>query len=489
MINVIFDFDSGRKKAILTSDCLQEVREFFSVEDKTQKFKRRFSVGWRPSSRIYAITPQGRFDLRLHNEILRYIKSKHVTCNVEYTSAFKTAGNIPRLDSKIVTTLKIPLRDYQLECVEQALDLGSGVIVLPTSAGKTLVMATLVSSIQDQLSLSFKTLILVPDLQLVMQSCSDFIEYGIDESRITKWTGSHEPNPDASIIVANSQILLSEKQDTSILKNIQLLVIDEVHKLKQSNKISKLVAKIPAKMRYGLTGTMPDENIDKWHIIGQLGDIIYKKKSIDLRELNYISSVRVVILKMMYANAPYIEASNSSNPTAAYEQELEFLQHNKFRNKTIQTLADSLTKNTLILVDRIVHGEILLEQLKANTKKEVYFICGSVELEERERVRNLMETNDNVVCVAISKIFSTGVNIRNLHYIVFASIGKAKIKIIQSIGRSLRLHSSKKQATIFDIGDDMRYGNNHLFERISLYDSESIPHSTKIIKEPNENNN
>ena len=100
-----------------------------------------------------------------------------------------------------------------------------------------------------------------------------------------------------------------------------------------------------------------------------------------------------------------------------------------------------------------------------------------------------MESNDNVVCVAISKIFSTGVNIRNLHYIVFASIGKAKIKIIQSIGRSLRLHTSKKQATIFDIGDDMRYGNSHLFERISLYDSESIPHSTKIIKEPNENNN
>lgn len=138
------------------------------------------------------------------------------------------------------------------------------------------------------------------------------------------------------------------------------------------------------------------------------------------------------------------------------------------------------------MVDRIAHGEILLNYLNNIEGKEVHFICGDVEIQERERVRSLMEERDNIICVAISKIFSTGVNIRNLHYIFFASIGKAKTKIIQSIGRSLRLHESKKQAVIFDIGDDMRYGNKHLQERINLYTSETIPYTIKHIKQTNE---
>lgn len=486
-MKVVFDYDKGRRKAILTTESLAGVREYFSVEDKSQVFKRRFNVGWRPPSRIYAITPQGRFEVRLHSEILRYIKSLHSSVEVEYTEQFKIASNIPRLDSSMVSQLNIPLRDYQKECIEIALNSGSGVIVLPTSAGKTLVMATLVNSIQNQVAGNFKTLILVPDITLVEQTYGDFIQYGIASQYITKWTGSNKPDLSSSIIVANSQILLSEKQDLSLLDQIQLLIIDEVHKLKHTNKISKLTGKIPAKMRYGLTGTMPDDKLDRWNIIGQLGDVLYQKKSIDLRQQNYISNVKVIVLRIEYLNPPYIEASNSSNPTAAYEQELEFLQSNNFRNQTIINLVNVLPKNTLIMVDRIAHGEILLQQLKSNTKKNVHFICGAVDVEERERVRGLMESNDDIICVAISKIFSTGVNIRNLHYIIFASIGKAKTKIIQSIGRSLRLHHSKKQATIFDIGDNMRYGSNHLAERLELYSSESIPYDIKLIQQTHEN--
>ena len=489
MMNVTIDFDSGRRKAILTSDSLSDAREHFSVEDKSQAFKRGFR-NFKFKTRIYAITPQGRFEPRLVGEVLRYLKGKYFELDVTFTEAFKSVIKLPSLDKDIVFQLPVtsvkPLRDYQYECVSLSLQKGSGVIVLPTSAGKTLVMATLVASIQQQLAENFKTLILVPDTGLVAQSYNDFLEYGVDELKLTKWTGNDTPNPKASIIIANSQILLSEKQDVSLLNEIQLLIIDEVHKLKQSNKISKLVAKIPAKLRYGLTGTLPEENLDRWHIIGQLGDVIYQKKSIDLRQQKYITNVQVVVLKMQYLNPPHIEASDSSNPTQAYEQEQEYLQNNNFRNVTIRSIVTSLNKNALILVDRIAHGEILLSVLNEIEGKEIHFICGEVEIQERERVRALMEVQDNIICVAISKIFSTGVNIRNLHYIFFASIGKAKTKIVQSIGRSLRLHESKKQAVIFDIGDDMRYGNKHLQERINLYTTESIPYTIKHIKQSNE---
>ena len=130
-----------------------------------------------------------------------------------------------------------------------------------------------------------------------------------------------------------------------------------------------------------------------------------------------------------------------------------------------------------------VQTPVGLKILSENTTKKVYFVQGEVELEERESIRKLMETQDDIVCVAISKIFSTGINIKNLHYVIFAAIGKAKIKIIQSIGRSLRLHSSKQIAIIFDIVDMLRYGWDHYEERKTIYRVESIPVRETILTE------
>ena len=165
-----------------------------------------------------------------------------------------------------------------------------------------------------------------------------------------------------------------------------------------------------------------------------------------------------------------------SEPTAGYEEEITWLHTNEFRNSVIAKLINKIETNTLVLVDRIVHGEYLLEYLKAKTDKQIYFIQGSVEVEEREKMRALMEETSGIVCIAISKIFSTGISIKNLHNIVFAAIGKARIKIIQSIGRSLRLHHTKQMATIFDVADVcLIYGYKHFEERKRLYTTENIP--------------
>jgi len=249
MVNVIFDYDSSRKKGIIVSDYLPNIREHFSVEDKQQVFKRRYAVGYRPQTRQYAITPQGRFEPRLVFSIIEYLKTQDIQFNVEVTDKFKDIISTPDITSEI-TKLNLPLRDYQEESILAALENKSGVIILPTSAGKTLVIATLISSIQKQHDL--KALILVPDIQLVAQTYGDFIEYGISESLITKWTGSTEPNKDAKIIISNAQILLSEKQDLSLLKEIKILVIDEVHKIRYGNKINKVVEQIPALFRLDL---------------------------------------------------------------------------------------------------------------------------------------------------------------------------------------------------------------------------------------------
>jgi superfamily II DNA or RNA helicase len=480
MVNVIFDYDSSRKKGIIVSDYLPNIREHFSVEDKQQVFKRRYAVGYRPQTRQYAITPQGRFEPRLVFSVIEYLKTQDIQFNVEVTDKFKDIIRTPDIISEI-TKLNLPLRDYQEESVLAALENKSGVIILPTSAGKTLVIATLISSIQKQHDL--KALILVPDIQLVAQTYGDFIEYGMPESSITKWTGSTEPNKDAKIIISNAQILLSEKQDLSLLKEIKILVIDEVHKIRYGNKINKVVEQIPALFRFGFTGTLPDNKIDQWNICGKMGKVIYHKQSIELRDQDYISKVHVAALKLTYKNVPQFTVPSMVNPTEGYEEEIVWLQTNSFRNDVITKLINKSDKNTLVMVDRIAHGEELLRVLQANTKKQVHFVHGAVEIEEREMIRKLMEEHDNVACIAISKIFSTGINIKNLHNIIFAAIGKARIKIIQSIGRSLRKHTSKKRATIFDIWDNLRYGNKHMIERLALYDREQIPYSVTELSE------
>jgi superfamily II DNA or RNA helicase len=480
MVNVTFDYDTSRKKGIIVSDYLPNIREYFSVEDKQQVFKRRYAIGYRPQTRQYAITPQGRFEPRLLFSILEFLQSQDIQFNIELTDKFRNVITIPPLKEELVK-LNLNPRDYQEESVLAAIKNKSGVIVLPTSAGKTLVIALLVKSIQAQHDC--KTLILVPDIQLVAQTYSDFLEYGIPEEEITKWTGSIEPNKNAKIVISNAQILLSEKQDLSLLKDIKLLVIDEVHKIRYGNKINKVVEQIPALFRYGLTGTLPDDKIDQWNIFGKIGRVIYFKQSADLREQKYISQVHVAALKLNYSNVPQFTIPSMHNPTAGYEEEITWLQTNKFRNDIITKLVNKQDKNTLIMVDRIAHGEELLRALQESTTKEVHFVHGAVEIEEREMIRKLMEEQDNVVCIAISKIFSTGINIKNLHNIIFAAIGKARIKIIQSIGRSLRKHASKKRATIFDIWDNLRYGNKHVVERLALYDREQISYSVTELQE------
>ena len=125
----------------------------------------------------------------------------------------------------------------------------------------------------------------------------------------------------------------------------------------------------------------------------------------------------------------------------------------------------------------------MFRELSTLEGKQVYFIQGSVEVEERRKIQQLMETNNDVVCIAISKIFSTGISIKNIHYIMFAAGGKSKIKTLQSIGRGLRVHENKDVLTIIDLVDELIYGGKHFDKRKEFYDLEKIQVSNKTIIE------
>lgn len=470
-MEVLFDFDTVSRKPKIVSQFLEQIREHFSVEDKALVFMRR-RYGRNMPVRKYAITNKGNFDLPFYEEICKEINNTFPSLVIKTSKTFEQFTQDNLIANNLVN-LKLEPRDYQKESAELALKKGKGIIVLPTSAGKTFTMALIAMTAIKEKELNI--FIIVPNIQLVEQTYQDFLDYGIDTTLISKWTGSYEYK-NTKIVISNSQILLSEKQDITVLKNFQCVIIDECHKISTAQEITKLVKKLDSKHFFGLTGSLPENKFDVWSLNRIFGSVIYHKKSIELRKDNYISKVRVIGLEIEYTNVPNFTQASMSDPTAGYEEETVWLHTNNFRNFLILKLINKLETNTLILVDRIIHGETLLEFLKENTTKQVYFIQGSVGVEEREKLRQLMEETDGIVCIAISKIFSTGISIKNLHNVIFAAIGKARIKIIQSIGRSLRLHQSKDIATIFDIADiNLTYGYKHYEERKKLYISEKIP--------------
>jgi superfamily II DNA or RNA helicase len=481
-----FDFCEKKKKGILKGKLFNEIREFFSEKNEAAKFlKNRYRF---IPNRNYAITPTGRFNIGLTIEIINLIKTKYPTEkyfldnrlleNIKPTQQWKKSN----LYKEDILKLNLNLYDYQEDVVKKCIDNGRGTIILATAGGKTLITSSLINHLKNTVfkeNESFKCVVIVPSLSLVDQTVDKFSEYGVNYTW-SKWTGSHDLNLATDVIVCNTGILTSKNTDLSFLKTIDLLIIDEVHTLRKGNIINKIVDEIDTPHKYGFTGTLPESNMDKWNIIGKIGPVLYERKSYELRKDNFVCSAQISALEIYYKKQP----DKALTVIDRYRNEIDFLINNEYRNKLINKLALNANNNILIMLDFIRHGEKLYDILKNNLKnKEVYFIQGSVETEVREDIRKKMEFKNNVVCIAISKIFSTGIDIKNLHYIVFAGGGKAKIKILQSIGRGLRLHQDKKILQIVDLQDQLYYSVEHAKKRIQFYEQEKIPYQRTEIRE------
>jgi len=477
---VQLSWDNTKNVAIIKCDpdLFGHIREQFSIPNKQYRFQRRFSR-YTPK-RLYAITPTGRFLPGIFYEIKKFINDTYNNISFGYSNVF--LNNIkPRYFIDDLASLRLDLRDYQQNIVKKCLQIGRGVVVLATAGGKTLTTACLVESIYKKCEKTndFKCLVIVPTLNLVHQTHSDFEDYNVSFTTC-KWTGDEPLDPTSNVIVANVGILQSSKTDIDWIKYIDLLVVDEVHMLRKGNKINKLVSSIITPNKYGLTGTLPECKLDQWNIYGLIGPKLYEKSSKDLRDQEFIGNVQAQVLKLSYNQSP----EHCTNPNDRYRKEVEFLTKNTYRNKLIARLCKNFKNNCLIMVDYIEHGQLIHDNIiEQNPDKQVYYIKGDVEIEEREKIRQLMEQHDDIAIVAISKIFSTGINIKNLHYIVFAGGGKAKIKIIQSIGRGLRLHNGKKDLIIVDIMDQLTYGIKHGQKRLTLYDDEKIKYNIKTVEE------
>ena len=473
-----FDYNpSNRKIQIRTEDSslFDKIREHFSVENEGARFARyrgRFAA-----RRKYAITGTGNCEPGLYWDIRQYLIQEQIKVDIKITDKLKKILNVGK-DVELYKDFTLELREYQEEVIKKALKLGRGTCVLGTGAGKTLTTAALIENYFQNCSDkdTFKCIVLVPDLGLVSQTYDEFNDVGTT-FKMTKWTGKTKPDLTSNVVICNIGIVQSQFDNNDWMKYVDLLIVDECHKIKATNKISKIVSNIRTHNKYGFTGTLPENNLDKWSIIGKLGPVIYEKTSYELRLEDYLANVTVKILNLEYNTPPRYLTDN------AYREELDFIYESHFRNTFLTKLCSKLENNTLILVNHISQGVELSEYLTECENKQIYFIRGEVEVETREDIKRIMEKDNNVICVAMSSIFSTGVNIKNLHNIIFAAGGKSFIRTVQSVGRGLRKHASKNKLVIFDICDNLRYGLRHCEKRKDIYKAEKIKYTESKILE------
>ena len=252
---------------------------------------------------------------------------------------------------------------------------------------------------------------------------------------------------------------------------MDLVIGDECHRVNSSGGLHKIISKIKTPNKFGFTGTLSEKKEDQWKTIGIFGPIIYEKKSKELRDEKYVTDVEVDFIKLRHPKTLKMD----------YKKELDYLYELDKRNQLICKLAEGFKSNTLILVNHLIHGEKLLEILSKSDKK-VFFVKGEMSVEERELIKQKMETDDDIITIAMSSIFSTGINIKNIHNIMFVAGGKSFIRTVQSIGRGLRLHKAKNKLRIIDVYDNMKYSERHADERKRIYEKEEILWRERVIE-------
>ena len=360
-------------------------------------------------------------------------------------------------------------RKYQVEGVCDALKHNRKLLISPTASGKSLMIYSLVRYYIEQQQ---KILLVVPTTSLVEQMYKDFRDYGWDSESYCHriYSGKEKSNELPVTITTWQSVYKLEKQ---FFEDYNVIIGDEAHLFKSKSLISIMTKLHHAKYRFGFTGTLDGTQTHKWVLEGLFGPSYKVTKTEELMRQGHLSQLDIQCLILKHPPQKF----------ETYQDEIEYLISHEQRNRFITNLALDLKGNSLILYSRVeTHGAILYEQINTNKRgdRKVFFIHGGVDAEERELVREITEQERNAIIVASYGTFSTGINIKNLHNIIFASPSKSRIRNLQSIGRVLRKSSNKIKAILYDIADDCsqrsrkNYTLNHLIERIKIYNEENF---------------
>lgn len=368
-------------------------------------------------------------------------------------------------------------RDYQLEAVRYAISQERAFLLSPTSSGKSLIIYLLYRYYNK------RTLLVVPTTALVHQMFSDFKDYGYDsESNCHVIYTGQEKDSNKQIYISTWQSI--SKMPKKWFEKFDVILGDEAHLFQAKSLTGIMVNLSNCAHRFGFTGSLSGSKTHKLVLEGLFGRVKKVTTTRELMDRGYVANLKIKSVLLEYE-----EVYRRMYSKARYQDEVRFLISHQPRNDFICNLAMGLKGNTLVLylfVDK--HGKALYDNIKDKAgDRKVYFVSGKDAGEDRDQIRKSVEVEDNSIIVASYGTFSTGVNITNLRNVILASPSKSRIRILQSIGRSLRKGINKDKACLYDIADDLKWKDksnhtlNHYVERIRLYSEEKFDYSTYSI--------
>ena len=471
-------------------DVRRDLGEYFTFNVPGFKFMPQYrNRVWDGKIRLFSYAT-GQIYTGLYPYILNWCDENNVSV-VDKTDIKDADVDDKKID-QFIEALKIPftVRDYQKEAFAYSLRKHRCLLLSPTASGKSLIIYLMVRfNLIRCVDKNDKILIVVPTTSLVEQLYKDFKDYGWNSSaHVHRIYQGHEKHSDKRVYISTWQSIY--KMPKKWFEEFGCVIGDEAHLFKAVS-LTKILTKLEnCKYRIGLTGTLDDSKTHKLVLEGLFGAVNKVISTKTLQDNKQLADLKIYCLVLQHDNM-----SKDFLKDKSYQEEMDFLVSNEIRNKYIRNLCLSLEGNSLCLFQYVEkHGTILKKLIEdKNENKKVFFVYGGVDTEERERIRAITEKSDNSIIIASYGTFSTGINIRNLHNIVFSSPSKSRIRNLQSIGRGLRLKDNNSNATLYDISDDLTYQGkenytlSHFKERINIYNEEGFDYEVHQVELRNGN--
>ena len=462
-----------------------ELADFFTFEIESAKFmqKTRRYRGWDGKIRLYS-PATGEIYCGLVDYLLDWAEQKGYQYKVEECKYFghplsENAMITPKSVVGFVKSLRLPpslqVRDYQYKAIYEALKYNRRLLLSPTASGKSLMIYALV---RFHTNVNRNVLIVVPTTSLVEQMYKDFEEYGWMATKdCHKIYAGAEKYTEHSVVITTWQSIYKEPRKW--FDRFDVVIGDEAHQFK-AKSLTTLMSKLhECKYRIGFTGTLDGTNVNQLVLEGLFGRCSQVTRTNALMAAGHVAKLKVKIVLLKHEEQLF----------EGYQDEIGYLIEHKGRNMFLRNLACDLKGNTLVLFNYVErHGLPLYNLINSHTDRPVHFVHGGVDVDDREDIRQLTEQSDDAIIVASYGTFSTGINIKRLHNVIFASPSKSRVRNLQSIGRVLRKGENKSQATLYDIADDIstdrgnNYTLNHLMERVKVYNEEKFQYEIIDVK-------
>ncbi len=476
---------------------LMEVNEYFTFFVEGYKYMPLFKNRmWDGKCRLYnsktSTLPYG-----LLLELLKFAEARQYTVELDRDICERTPQDKSTLlDYARRLTLmggpnRIEARSYQLSAYAHALSEGRSLVISPTGSGKSLIIYMMIRWYLDNHDDSI--LIVVPTTSLVEQLTKDFADYSSADDGFAAdadvhkiYSGKEKNNFDARVVVTTWQSAITLPKPW--FAKYGMVVGDEAHLFKAKSLNAIMSALVNASYRIGTTGTIDNSQCNELVLVGNFGPVHRVVTTKELIDSNTLAPLQIKCIVLNHA-----EELKKIVCKLDYQAEIAAIVSHAGRNAFITRLALDQKGNTLVLFNLVAkHGKPLYEAIRAAAapERKVFYVSGEVNATDRETIREITEQQTDAIIVASSGCFSVGINIRNLHQIVFAAPTKSQIRVLQSIGRGLRKSDDGRGCTVYDISDNFswkkkkNYTMNHAIDRIKIYNKEGFDYKIYEIQLP-----